>query len=226
MKPEVARRRMVEDQIERRGVRDPRVLAAMREAPRHVFVDDALRDKAYGDHPLPLAGGQTISQPYMVAYMSEALRLEPAMTVLEVGTGSGYQTWVLAALARRVFTVERVPELARRARSLLDLLRVDNVASRVSDGTWGWREYAPFDRILVTAAAPALPRPLFEQLGEGGILVAPVGPEGRQVLCRYTRTGTRFAREELGACSFVPLIGGAPPSAADPGEGPAAEGRT
>lgn len=210
MNPEVARRRMVEEQVERRGIRDPRVIAALREAPRHVFVDEALRDKAYGDHPLPLPGGQTISQPYMVAFMSEALRIEPEHNVLEVGTGSGYQTWVLAALARRVFTVERVPELARRARALLDLLGVVNVASRVSDGSWGWSEYAPYDRILVTAAASALPRPLTDQLADGGLLVAPIGPEGRQILCRYTRRGTRLEMEKLCTCSFVPLIGGAP----------------
>lgn len=217
MKLDVARRRMVEEQLERRGIRDPSVLAVMRDAPRHVFVEEAFRDQAYGDHALPLAGGQTISQPYMVALMTEALRPDPGVTVLELGTGSGYQTYVLSRLVRRVFTVERVPELARRARALLDLLGVENVASRVSDGSWGWREYAPFDRILVTAAADALPRPLVSQLAPGGILVIPLGTRlGPQALTRFTREPAGLRSEELCGCTFVPLIGSA--SAYAPGE--------
>ena len=203
----VARRRMVEEQIEKRGIRDPEVLAAMREVPRHLFVGEALRDRAYGDHPLPVGGGQTISQPYIVALMTEELRVLPEHTVLEIGTGSGYQAAVLARLAQRVLTVERMPELARRARANLDLLGVKNVATRLGDGTWGWREQAPFPRIMITAAAPSVPRPLINQLVEGGILVAPVGTPDYQMLRRFTRRGEELETEDICPCTFVPLLG-------------------
>lgn len=223
MKFEAARRRMIQAQLEERGIRDARVLAVMREAPRHAFVEEAFLGQAYGDHALPIAGGQTISQPYMVALMTEALRPDPDCTVLELGTGSGYQTYVLSRLVRRVFSVERVPELARRARAMLDLLGVENVATRVADGSWGWREYAPFDRILVAAAAQALPKPLVAQLAPGGTLLIPLGSRsGPQILTRFTRRPEGLASEELCSCTFVPLIGSA--SAYNPGEAAGPEG--
>ncbi len=201
------RRRMVEYQIRRRGIRNPRVLAAMEKVPRHRFVAVDSRDHAYEDGPLSIGRGQTISQPYMVALMTESIAPEPDDRVLEVGTGSGYQTAILAELAREVYSIEKIPELAERAEGLLSRLGYGNVAIRVGDGSEGWIQEAPFDAIVVTAGAPEIPAPLVEQLGVGGRLVIPVGSAYHQRLniVRKEREGIR--KEEGTGCVFVPLIG-------------------
>ncbi len=201
------RESMVRDQIAARGVADPRVLAAMRRVPRHEFVPEHLRHQAYGDHALPIAGGQTISQPFIVARMSELLKVGPEDSVLEIGTGSGYQTAVLAQLARRVFSLERVPELARQAVERMRQMKLDNVKVQVFDGTMGWKDMGPFDRILVTAGAPLVPAPLLEQLAVGGRLVIPEGDRVRQRLVVYDRTKRGVRRNEGEGVAFVPLIG-------------------
>jgi len=204
------RQRMVESQLRARGITDPRVLAAMEKIPRHLFVDEALQDQAYNDNPLPIEAGQTISQPYIVALMTEALALKGTERVLEVGTGSGYQTAILAELAERVFSVERIATLALRARRLLDQLGYFNVAIRVGDGTYGWREEAPFDAILVSAGAPRIPPALVEQLAVGGRFVLPVGNRISQELVKVTRLSLApddIKEEHLGGCRFVDLIG-------------------
>jgi protein-L-isoaspartate(D-aspartate) O-methyltransferase len=198
---------MVQEQIAARGIADPRVLAAMREVPRHLFVEPDLADRAYEDAPLPIAEGQTISQPYMVGLMSEALELEGAERILEIGTGSGYQTAILSRLCRRVFTIETLPTLALQAEALLKRIGCDNVVFRVGDGTLGWPEEAPFDAILVTAGAPDLPRPLLEQLAVDGVMVIPVGEDRAQVLKRVRRTPGGMEEEDLGECRFVKLLG-------------------
>jgi len=204
----VARRRMVEGQVIARGVTDERVIDAMLKVPRHKFVEEAFENQAYQDAPLPIGEKQTISQPYMVAVMSEALNLTGVETVLEVGTGSGYQAAVLALLADRVFSLERIPSLARRARKVLDDCGFSKVNIRVADGTQGWREMAPFDAIVVTAGAPEVPREYLVQLVVGGRLVIPVGDRDSQVLMRITRTGeSEYKEERLLGCRFVPLIG-------------------
>ncbi|MEJ2700680.1 MAG: protein-L-isoaspartate(D-aspartate) O-methyltransferase [Desulfuromonadales bacterium] len=204
----VARRMMVERQIKGRGVKDPIVLEAMLQVPRHLFVEEALQGQAYGDFPLPIGEKQTISQPFMVAFMTEALQLQGVEKVLEIGTGSGYQAAILSRIASRVFSVERIPELARRARRVLDSLGYNNVNIRLSDGTFGWEEEAPFDGIMVTAGAPSIPQKYKEQLAVGGRLVIPVGSKGSQVLKRVTRRGkTDFGEEDLLDCRFVPLVG-------------------
>ncbi len=180
----------------------------MLKVPRHKFVAEALESQAYQDAPLPIGERQTISQPYMVAIMSEALTLEGTETVLEVGTGSGYQAAVLALLADRVFSLERIPELARRARKILDACGFSKVNIRLADGTLGWQEMAPFDGILVTAGAPQVPQEYLSQLAIGGRLVIPVGDRASQVLLRITRTTeTEFEEEKLLGCRFVPLVG-------------------
>jgi len=205
----ISRRRMVDEQLVARGIRDPRVLAAMRDIPRHLFVEEALRSQAYGDAPLPIGHRQTISQPYMVAVMTEALQLGGDERVLEIGTGSGYQAAVLAKLVRRVYSVERIPELARNARRVLDALGLINVNIKVTDGTYGWEEQAPFDAIMVTAGAPSVPESYTRQLAVGGRLVIPVGDRGEQSLMRITRQDEdRCTEERLLACRFVPLVGG------------------
>ena len=205
---EIARRRMVEEQVSARGIKDQRVLDAMLKVPRHKFVEEALEDKAYQDAPLPIGEKQTISQPYMVAVMSEALALKGSEKVLEVGTGSGYQAAILALLADRVFSLERIPALARRARKVLDGCGFSKVNIRLADGTHGWQDMAPFDAILVTAGAPEVPRDYLDQLAIGGCLVIPVGDRSSQVLMRITRIGEQEYREErLMGCRFVPLIG-------------------
>lgn len=198
---------MVQDQLVRRGISDPRVLAAMRKVPRHLFVDEALRDRAYGDHPLPIGEQQTISQPYIVALMTALLALEGPEKVLEVGTGSGYQTAILAELAREVFSVERLPGLAARAQALLERLGYTNVRIRVGDGTLGWPEEAPFDRVIVTAAAPEVPPRLFEQLADGGRMVLPLGDAVCQTLTLVERVGGEQRRRACGECTFVKLVG-------------------
>jgi len=204
------RKKMVDTQIRARGIRDERVLAAMEKIPRHLFVEPALIEQAYNDTPLPIGEGQTISQPYIVALMTEALRLTGKEKVLEIGTGSGYQTAILAELAEQVFSIERLASLAAKARQILDHLGYYNVAIRVGDGTWGWREEAPFDAIIVTAGAPRVPSPLMEQLAVGGRLVVPVGGKFTQELYRVTRLSEDpgdVETETLGGCRFVNLVG-------------------
>lgn len=204
----VARRRMVEQQIVARKITDQAVLAALHKIPRHLFVDDALRSHAYTDASLPIGEKQTISQPFMVAVMSAALRLTGRESVLEIGTGTGYQTAILSQLVRRVYTIERIASLAGRARRLFDQLQLSNIQMKIGDGTCGWQEKAPFDAILVTAGAPEVPEEFCQQLAPGGSLVLPVGPLMQQVLVRITRTDAQnFKREELMDCRFVPLIG-------------------
>jgi protein-L-isoaspartate(D-aspartate) O-methyltransferase len=202
------RRAQMVESLRRGGIKDPRVLEVMAEIPRHFFVPEAFCHQAYDDDvSIHIGEGQTISQPRIVALMTEAARIEPLDRVLEIGTGSGYQAAVLARLARFVFTVERVPSLARQAKIMLDQLGVENVSVKVMDGTLGWRAQSPFDAILVTAGAPDVPAPLIEQLADGGRLVVPVGPRDTQVLKIVERRGDRtFAHELKGAC-FVPLIG-------------------
>ena len=204
---EYRRQLMVRQQIAARGVRDPRVLAAMREVPRHLFVREHLRTQAYSDHALPIEGGQTISQPYVVARMTEMLDLSPEHSVLEIGTGSGYQTLILARLARRVYSLERVPELTRRAIERLRQFALD-VKIQTFDGTVGWSDVGPFDRILVTAAAPRAPQPLLDQLKTPGRLVVPEGTRDGQRLVVYEKDAAGAVIQQAGeAVSFVPLIG-------------------
>jgi protein-L-isoaspartate(D-aspartate) O-methyltransferase len=201
------RERMVRDQIERRGVSDPRVLEAMRAVPRHRFLLGDERAYAYDDTPLPIGCRQTVSQPYIVAYMTAALALQGGEQVLEIGTGSGYQTAILACLSRKVYSLERIPELADRARETLLALGIDNAEVIVGDGTAGWPSAAPYDAILVTAGAPALPDPLPGQLAPSGRLIAPVGGRGVQELELHTRVASGIERRPLLAVVFVPLIG-------------------
>jgi len=198
---------MVDAQLIARGVRDQEVLRALGRVPRHLFVEEALRDRAYGDGALPIGYDQTISQPYMVATMTAALQLQGGEKLLEIGTGSGYQTSVLAEIAERVFSVERIAPLYRRARALLDDLGYHNVVLRHGDGTLGWRDHAPYDAIVVTAGAPHIPLALRDQLASGGRLVIPVGERHQQNLLRITRGENEDKREMLGACVFVDLVG-------------------
>ncbi len=199
---------MVTRLIEGRGVDDPRVLAAMKEIPRHRFVEEALADKAYGDHALPIGQGQTISQPIIVARMAQILELEPGDAVLEIGTGSGYQSAVLSRLVHRVYTIERIAELSRQARATIRSLGIENVHFKVFDGTYGWSEFGPYDAILVTAATPQVPEPLREQLREGGRLVVPVGEPDRQAQRLLRRkSASHFVEEDHGPVAFVPLLG-------------------
>lgn len=198
---------MVRDQIERRGVRDERVLEAMRAVPRHHFLSGSERSSAYDDTPLPIGCQQTISQPYIVAYMTEALGLGGSEHVLEIGTGSGYQTAVLACLAQTVISIERIPELAERARENLLTLDLDNAEVAVGDGTAGYPEHAPYDAILITAGTPAVPQPLLDQLAPRGRLIAPVGGRSVQELELWTRSSSGFNQRRLIAVVFVPLIG-------------------
>ena len=206
--PNPERQAMVERQLRARGIRDPLVLDAMGAVPREAFLPPERRHLAYSDQAVPIGQGQTISQPYMVAAMTEALRPRPGDRVLEVGTGSGYQTAVLAEIVETVYTVERFEALSEAARAVLDELGVENVRYRVGDGSVGWPEEAPFDGILVTAGAPRPPEALKEQLSDdGGALVVPVGPRSTQELVRYVREGTEVVAEHLMACRFVPLVG-------------------
>jgi protein-L-isoaspartate(D-aspartate) O-methyltransferase len=198
---------MVEEQIVRRGIKDQRILKVMKEIPRHFFVDEALAAQAYGDHPVNIGQGQTISQPYMVALMTHSLGLLGNENVLEIGTGSGYQTAVLARLVDWVYSIERITELSRRAQTVLEKLKIFNVNLTVGDGTKGWPENGPYDAIIVTAGAPVLPRDLTSQLAQGGRLVIPVGDRHLQTLLRITKKGDRLIKEELGGCRFVDLVG-------------------
>ena len=202
-----ARLKMVEDQLTSRGIKDARLIAAMKKIPRHLFVEEALQNQAYTDHPLPIGEKQTISQPYMVALMTEALLLTGKERVLEIGTGSGYQTAILAELSEKVFSIERIRPLALRARKLLYESGYFNVEIKIFDGTFGWTEESPFDAIMVTAGSPDIPQPLIDQLAIGGRLVIPVGDAFIQDLFRLIKTGEGVKKENLGGCRFVKLIG-------------------
>ncbi len=202
------RERLVQRTIVDRGVADPDVLRAMRTVPRHLFVLDEYLDLAYADHPLPIGYGQTISQPYIVALMTELLALEPDNRVLEIGTGSGYQAAVLAEIVDEVYTIEIVPELAESAAARLAALGYDNVVAKQGDGYFGWEEYAPYDAIIVTAAPDHLPQPLVGQVKDAGYIVIPIGPRsGFQSLWRFTKVDDELTAENLGGVSFVPLTG-------------------
>lgn len=203
----IRRRQMVERQLVPRGITDERVLAAMGALPRHLFVEEALQGKAYSDNALPIGARQTISQPYIVASMTQLLKVGSGDRVLEIGTGSGYQTALLATLAQTVHSIERLRPLSTRAKQTLRELGVENVHLRVGDGTAGWPEEAPFSRIVVTAGAPAVPAPLLAQLDTGGRLVIPVGEEKQQILHVVIRGRTGFRTEQYDACVFVKLIG-------------------
>lgn len=204
----IARRRMVEQQLCARGIEDQRVIDVMMQLPRHLFVESGLHNHAYNDAPLPIGDKQTISQPFIVAAMSAALELEGGERVLEVGTGSGYQTAVLANLARRVYSIERIASLAAGARKVLDRLSLSNINIKVGDGTLGWKDQAPFDAILVAAGSPDIPEHYLAQLDIGGRLVMPVGDLDQQILVRVIRQPDgRFKREQMMGCRFVPLIG-------------------
>jgi protein-L-isoaspartate(D-aspartate) O-methyltransferase len=203
-----SKRQQMVDTLVERGIRDNRVIEAFRKVPRHLFLDEALWPQAYFDHPLPIGEKQTISQPYIVALMTEALQLTGTEKVLEVGTGSGYQTAILAELADQAYSIERLPGLAKRARKTLDQLRYTNVIVRISDGTEGWREESPYAGIIVTASAPDAPDPLLKQLGTGGRLIIPIGDEQLQDLMLYVRESEdQYSEQNLGGCRFVKLIG-------------------
>ncbi len=202
-----ARDRMVQDQLIPRGIRDPRVLEAMRKVPRHRFVPRDMAGAAYEDRPLHIGFDQTISQPYMVALMTEALELTGTEKTLEIGTGSGYQAAVLAELSSWVYTVERVQDLQDRARRILEELEYTNISYHVFDGTLGWDEHSPYDAAMVTAGAPRVPDPLLEQLADGGRLLIPLGDRFSQVLTKLTKQGKEVKRQTLGGCRFVSLMG-------------------
>jgi protein-L-isoaspartate(D-aspartate) O-methyltransferase len=198
---------MVRDQIERRGIRDPRVLEAMRAVPRHLFLTGFDPPSAYEDTPLPIGSNQTISQPYIVAYMTEALQLSGTEKILEIGTGSGYQTAILACLAQSVLSIERIPELAGLARERLSALGIDNAEVMTGDGTAGCPDRSPFDAVLITAGTPTVPQPLLDQLARTGLLLAPVGGRSIQELKLWSRTPSGFSHRSLITVVFVPLVG-------------------
>ena len=198
---------MVKEQISARGIKDERVIDVMNRVPRHIFVDKTYYHQAYNDYPLPIGYGQTISQPYMVAMMTELLELKSDEKVLEIGTGSGYQTAILASLCAKVYSIERIAELTKRARTTLDSLGFQNVNLMVGDGSIGWPDYSPYDGIIVTAGAPEIPNALIEQLAENGRLVIPVGDEFSQVLNLVRKHKGRIYRKEFFGCTFVPLVG-------------------
>ena len=201
------REEMVRQQIAARGIKDPKVLAAFRKVPRHLFVSEALRDQAYGDYPLPIGEQQTISQPFIVAEMTQALELSQDDRVLEIGTGSGYQAAILAEVVYRVYTIERIRSLYVQTRKLLDKLHYHRIVMRCSDGTSGWPDESPFDAIMVTAGAPDVPQKLLDQLVDGGRLVVPIGNQHSQDLIKYTKDKKGIQKTNLGGCRFVKLIG-------------------
>jgi protein-L-isoaspartate(D-aspartate) O-methyltransferase len=203
----LARERMVNTQLVPRGIKNLMVLEAMGRVQRHCFVEEALSNEAYNDHPLPIGHKQTISQPYIVALMTEALELTGKEKTLEIGTGSGYQTAILAELCDKVYTVERIRDLMVRARRILGELGYNNILFKAFDGTLGWKEYAPYEAVIVTAGAPKIPSPLLEQLSDGGRLVIPVGNRFSQELIRVTRKKDNFIEKNLGGCRFVNLVG-------------------
>jgi protein-L-isoaspartate(D-aspartate) O-methyltransferase len=204
---EILRERMVEEQLIARGITDPATLAAMRSVPRHLFVDDAMASCAYGDHPLPIGSGQTISQPYIVALMTQSLQLKGDERVLEIGTGSGYQAAILSRVCEKVFTIERIDSLLVKARRVFDRLRYHNINSRIDDGTIGWPSEAPFAGILVTAGGPKIPEPLIEQLGDPGRMIIPVGDQFSQELQLLEKTEGRISISTIEYVRFVNLIG-------------------
>lgn len=204
---ETLRKVMVEEQLIGRGIKDKRVLDAMGKVPRHIFIEEALRSRAYGDYPLPIGEKQTISQPYMVALMTEALELRGNEKVLEIGTGSGYQSAVLAELCDKVYSVERIKSLAIKAREHLDSLKYMNVAIKIFDGTYGWIEHAPYDAIIVTAGAPEIPQSLIDQLVISGRMVIPVGDEFSQVLVKVEKNKDGIKTTNICGCVFVKLVG-------------------
>lgn len=201
------RKKMVDEYVAKRGIRDERILQAMRDVPRHLFVPSVVAAKAYGPGALPIGAKQTISQPYIVARMIELLELTGKEKVLEIGTGTGYQAVVLSKLCAKVFSIERINELALRAAELIRALKVYNATVKVFDGTYGWSDQAPFDRIIVAAAAPEVPEPLVQQMARTGRMVLPIGKGGNQRLARVTRVGTRIQIEDCGSAEFVPLVG-------------------
>ena len=202
------RQKMVETQLLTRGIKDPRVIAAMRKVPRHLFLDEALWPEAYEDHPVPIGEKQTISQPFIVAIMTEALKLSGKEKILEIGTGSGYQAAILGELAEQVYSIERLPAIAKRARRILDDLKYSNIVITIGDGTLGWKEHSPYHGIIVTAASPYPPKTLLDQLKIGGRLIIPIGDEFTQDLTLYVReSGVDFSKESYGGCRFVKLIG-------------------
>ncbi len=201
------REEMTASQIQARGIKDPKVLDAMRKVPRHLFVSEALMDQAYGDFPLPIGEQQTISQPYIVAAMTEALELTKEDRVLEIGTGSGYQAAILSQIAFRIYTIERIRSLYVRARKIFDQLNYFNIITRYSDGTSGWKDESPFDAIIVTAGAPDIPETLVSQLSIGGRMVIPVGNAYVQELVKLRRTEQGIQKISLGGCRFVKLVG-------------------
>ena len=207
MKYERQREEMVRTQLEARGITDPKVLAAFHRVPRHLFVSEALRDQAYGDFPLPIGEQQTISQPYIVAEMTQALALGAEDRVLEIGSGSGYQAAILAEIVFRVYTVERIRPLFLKSRKLFDQLHYHNILMKYSDGTLGWADESPFDAIIVTAGAPEIPETLVNQLGIGGRLVIPVGNRYSQELIKIYRDEEGIHKKNLGGCRFVKLVG-------------------
>jgi len=202
----VLRDKMVRQQLIGRGFNNEKVIEAFYRVPRHYFTDQAMTVQAYGDHPLPIGNGQTISQPYIVALMTDALKLEGTERVLEIGTGSGYQAAILAELAKEVYTIERITGLQEKAKKVLDSLGYNNIFYQVGDGTNGWPEKAPFGGIIITAAVKAVPNELLQQLGLGGNLVAPVGSLDKQELTVLTRNEDGFEKQSLGGCRFVPLL--------------------
>ncbi len=201
------RERMVQEQLITRGISDPRVLAAMREVPRHCFVDDALQSRAYGDFPLPISAGQTISQPFIVALMTEALALTGTERVLEIGTGSGYQAAILSRLCSQVFTIERINVLLAASRRVFDQLRYFNIVAKLDDGTLGWPEQGPFNAIIVTAGGPEIPEPLVDQLADKGRLIIPVGDQHLQTLQLLEKDAEEVRVSELEKVRFVDLVG-------------------
>jgi protein-L-isoaspartate(D-aspartate) O-methyltransferase len=207
IKFERQREQMVRHQIEARGIKDPVVLTAFRKVPRHLFVSEALRDQAYGDYPLPIGEQQTISQPYIVAEMTQALELREDDRVLEIGTGSGYQAAILAEIVYRVYTIERIRSLYIQTRKLLDKSHYHNIVMRCGDGTAGWKDESPFNAIIVTAGAPVVPEKLLNQLAEGGRMVVPVGNQHSQDLIKVVKDKKGIHQSNLGGCRFVKLIG-------------------
>lgn len=207
LKYERQRKEMVKRQIEARGVTDPKVLAAMLKVPRHFFVSDALRDQAYGDFPLPIGEQQTISQPYIVAEMTQALQPDKDDRVLEIGTGSGYQAAILAEIVFRVYTIEKIYSLYTKTRKLFDKLHYHNIVTKYSDGTCGWVDESPFDAIIVTAGSPGIPKPLVSQLAIGGRMVIPVGDQYSQELIKLYKDEHGIHKTNLGGCRFVKLVG-------------------
>jgi protein-L-isoaspartate(D-aspartate) O-methyltransferase len=203
----LAREKMMKNQIISRGITDPGVLEAMGKIQRHLFVEEALIGEAYNDHPLPVGYKQTISQPYIVALMTEALEVTGKEKTLEIGTGSGYQTAILAELSKTVYTIERIERLLEKSKMLLESLGYTNIFFKAFDGTLGWDEFAPYDAIIVTAGAPKIPQPLMDQMAEGGKLVIPIGNRYGQDLIKVTRTKNAFKEKNLGGCRFVDLIG-------------------